>query len=561
MGDIVKYLARSAVHLHKRFLRQAISVRSAGRTGKKSLIEGYIASTLVKDGEGSVTTVLDLPGQILWMSRNSFDGFSTWYFATVASVGNRDMYVPGLTAVVSPVAVDNEAARLITPDVYQFVSPDYDVVADGTGRAYVHGLPDVREGWVYGVVHARIDVDGTVPITQEELVITVYGARWSAAVRQFDANNALVLPGPEPDELLPSNKTRIVCIPALTVAAAAGKPDAVIRQIPNNVFIASVQVRETPVTDQPNLVRIYTAVGGRDPEGETLADEPLVIVGRLTLTETQEQELDWGAAPVVAGGELAVYSLNVLESIGLYVGLEVTTCSVAFNAGSHYFQTMIHRLDINTGAVLDASTFTLYPELSQPLCSSRDALWLAKATTEDDVSIDCSLYRVVDGLPVMMNTAGWMPVCTLLPGVAISDDIWSYGAMAPTVIELGDDRVGFIACAAGAYTPYASINWYLVELEVSTQSFVEVRGLVGVMSLQQLIFNNPRPLAITVVTPQVLNDDGTIKTPAVLIKNEFLSTSISTDGGFTWHLVATEARGYPYYFGNQAHSFQVGENL
>jgi hypothetical protein len=562
MADLVKYAAASAIPQHKRFIRQGMATRAAGSVGKKSIIDGYIAITSVNGGD-SLTKVIDLPAQILWVSRNTFDVGATWYFAAAGTIGDRDMYIPAATITRAPVAVTADNAMLVTPNVYQFVAPDYGVTTNGGGKAYVHGLPDVYGEWVYGITHTRVDIDGEDPVVLEDFVMTVYGVRWGAALRRLDANNAMVLPpaGVDPADLLPSTKTRVLCVPAVSIAVAAGKPDVVIRQLPNNVFLASVQVRETLVADEPPIVGVYTAVGGRNQSGATRADEPVIVVGKVTLADTVEQSMAWGSAPSVAVGYAGSSVLNVLESIGLHVGADVTTCVAVHHASTGYYQTMIHRLDVDTGAVLGASTFSLYPDLAQPICSSRDALWVAKGSTTSNVSTGCDLYRVVDGVPTLMNTGGWMPVSTLITGIAASANLWILGAMAPTIVELGEDRVGVIACAAGTYSPTAAVDWYLVELEISTNTLVGVRGLFGVMSVTQLTTNNPRPLAITVVTPQALNEAGVVTTPAVLLKNVFLSTSVSTDGGFTWREVATGARGYPYYFGNRAHPFTPGESL
>lgn len=554
MADLIKYTCASAIPLHKRFQRQAIATRLARGAGKKAVIEGYIAATTVS-GDSSVTSVIDLPAQIVWMNSDSFDGFVTSYFGMVAVVGDRDLYLPRSVSTPTPAAVSATTARLSTPNVYQFVAPDYGFATAGEG--FFTGPPTVWGNWVYGLAQSR----AYTPAGNRDYVMTVYGLSWAASVRPYDPNTALVLPAPgvDPVDLLPSNKTRVVSIPAISVAIAAGKPDVEIEQVPNNVFLGSVQVRELPVPDAPNAVSMYVAVGGRDDNTVASNQRAVVVVGKVTLTDTVEQSIAWGAAPSIGGA--APGTTNVVEAIGLYVGAEVTVCTVAANANTDFYQTMIHRLDVDTGAVLGSATFTLYPELAHPICASRDALWVAKATIAADVSTSCALYRVVDGVAVLMNTGGWMPLCLLIAGTTRSDNVWYHGAMAPTVFELGEDRVGVIACAAGAYTAATVIDWYLIEIDVSSQSLVGVRGLVGRLSVAQFDNTYARPLAVTVVTPQVLDSDGVVVTPAVLLKNEFRTTAVSSDGGYTWRDVSTGTRGYPYYFGNRAHGFEFGKTL
>lgn len=106
MGDIVKYAAQSAITHHKRFLRQAVALRASGASGKRSIIEGYIASTTA-DKNNSITTVLDVPGSIVVFHRSEPSKSGGW---AVYAVGTRDSFDSRVGITDGPYSASDDPA-------------------------------------------------------------------------------------------------------------------------------------------------------------------------------------------------------------------------------------------------------------------------------------------------------------------------------------------------------------------------------------------------------------------------------------------------------------------
>ena len=536
MGDLVKYLARSAVALHGRFKRQGMLTRQRGASAKRDIVDGYIASTVVS-GDTSVTTVIDLPANIVWFSREFTGSPSAWFFAVCAPLGFRDTYKPGTTPISASVAIDN--AKKISPGSYSYVAPDYDAATTGAGRTHFHGLPTVCGDWVYGTPQYRTLIPDSGPFAFDDFVVNVFGASWAAPTAPL-TDNALVQTDGEAPGLRGS--TRVVCVPAKSIAQAAGATGIRIVQNPNNAFMASIEVRES---GDPVVTSIYVAVGGRDMS-DVDAQVPVLLVGKVTLAAEQELPLDWGVRRFMAAGT------NIMDAIGLYVGSIVTAVAVDGDG------TRMVTIDSGSGAVLSDDLIAEHPYYIYPICSTSTGLWVARAYVDVGVIVDCALHRIVDG--VMSGPAdlgGWWPLCVLLPSLPT---VISVGAMAPVVIELGGGRIGVAACAPGGFHVGTTIPWYLLEVDAVTLAVVGARGLLGYASPSGLTNFIPRPIAVTVVTPQVVVD-GVVTTPAVLLKGVQGATFLSNDGGYTWQVVDTTIGGYPYYFGNGLHPFTPNETL
>lgn len=559
----VKIIPASGQWLRKRAKELARKLlRFSGSIKRNEIVEGYLISAQTKDGDATVY-VIDLPAKILWMSRVTFNAGGEWFFAPTATFNFRDAFTPEVEVDVPATAVTADNTSRLTPQVYKYVAPDYELVLSGDGRAYVHGLPAVDGEWVYGITHMRIDADGgaTPPIVG--FIAVVYGAKWDTPQRPLDVGNALVVPpDPPPDPTVEPLSSRVVSISMDTVAAASGNADIVFRQLPNDVFIAALQAQTVTVGENPPLTSLYVAVGGADTDPESPIESAVVVVGRVDIVPGQAQSVAWGVAPTLSADYLGGSTLNVLESIGLHVDEAVTVVVVAhanYGGGDDYYTTRQITIDRDTGAVLANDSLTTEDQIAHPICTTSNGVWVAVADVDGTgLATDCVLYRVNSTDVTPVNLTGWLPITTLLPGVELSDDLWALGAMLPAAVQLSENRVGILACPEDTYEPSDAIPWHLLEIDELTMEIVSVRGTVGTMSLLQLVFGMPRFMAVTLVSPQELDDEGEVVRPAVLLLSRQTKTSLSTDGGTTWHEVATGVSGYPYYFGNSAHAFVPG---
>lgn len=557
MADIVRYTTQAAVKSHRLFQRQGANCRNNRVAGAKGIIDGFLAVTVVT-GQNSVTTVFDVPAQILWCSRESIDGFVTVYFGLVAKYGFRSDYTPSVDPL-SPLADPSKLRRAVARSK-QYVGWDYNVTADGTGRAYTHGLPTVDGEWLYGTPNVPVQYEGLEGVTERDLVMVLWGVRWNVSTPLSPTDNALVIP--EDDS---PNKTRVVEVSAVHLAALGGRPDIRTHQLPNNVFRFNTAVKTThPEDDSEPVTSAYFVVGGADLGASVVEERAYAVLGRVDLID-DVPELDalWGAAVPLWVDYTGGFALNVQEGVGIYAGELLTGCAMVHNAyggGGTFYDTRVFTLDLDTGAELSNESFATYPDVALPVCSSPHGLWVVKAKTDADVIDSTELYRIVDGVATLFDLGGWTALSALLPGIEETDGVWVLDAMAPAVVDLGGQRVGVIACPPGSYSVGTAATWYLLELDNVTGDVVGTPKLIGALSVLALVSTLPRPLSLSVVSPQVIVD-GVVETPAVLLSALNNSTRLSTDGGETWGEIALGVRGYPYYFGNNLHAFKPGETI
>lgn len=550
MADLVRYVARSAIPDHRRFQQFGGSTKSAGAAGRKTVINGYIASTVVV-GDNSVTTVIDPPAHIVWFGTASAGDPPSLFYALRAPFGTRDTYAPNYAVTGS---VDLSKASKLSPGSYQFVEPDYSVATDAA--VGFNGLPMASGSWLYGLLHRRIPHPSGVGFG--DMVITVFGASWATPAPPV-TGSAIV----QPDGLEPGARknSRVVCIPALSVAAAAGRDTLRIAQTPNNAFIASLFAVDTPV-DGVVQTDLFTAVGARDFSAPTPPETAVLLVGKVALAQTPSLPIAWGAAINIGLAYVGGGNLNVVDAVGLHVGDVVTVVAVAVHMDGFFSDTRLITLSKTSGSVLTNVSMAQSPTYAHPICSTRDALWVAVASTTLDTIDTCVLHRVVDGVSTPVDLGGWSPLSTLLPGTGAGTlgGAWKLGAMAPGVIDLGENRLGVVACPPGSYDVSTSVEWQLLEVDATTLDVVGVRGVVGLVSPNNLANNLPRRLTVTVVTEQVVVD-GVVTKPAVLLKGVNNETFISTDGGYEWVKILSELGAHPYYFGNSLHAFKPSETL
>ena len=106
MGDLIQYGCASATSLHKRLQRDAGAVKRAGAGGKKSIVEGYIVSTVVT-GSGTLTKVVDTPAFLATGQAAQVEATGDAHGTMAFAVGDRDLYTPA-SAVTPPVATLSE---------------------------------------------------------------------------------------------------------------------------------------------------------------------------------------------------------------------------------------------------------------------------------------------------------------------------------------------------------------------------------------------------------------------------------------------------------------------
>ena len=553
MADLVRYAAKSAIPDHRRFQQFGGSTKAAGAAGRKTVINGYIASTVVV-GDNSVTTVIDPPAHIVWFGTAMAGDPPSLFYALRAPFGTRDTYTPNYAV---PGEVDFSKAGKLSPGSYQFVAPDYNVATDAT--VGFNGLPMASGSWLYGLLHRRIPHHTEAGFAGfGDMVITAFGVSWATPAPPV-TGSAIV----QPDGLEPGARknSRVVCIPALSIAAAAGRDTLRIAQTPNNVFIASLFAVDTPV-DGVLQTDLFTAVGARDFSAPTPPETAVLLVGKVTLAETPSLPIAWGAAINIGLAYVGGGNLNVVDAVGLHVGDVVTVVSVAVQMDGFFSDTRLITLSKTSGSVLTNVSMAQSPTYAHPICSTRDALWVAVASTTLDTIDTCVLHRVVDGVSAPVDLDGWSPLSALLPGTSTraSGGAWKLGAMAPGVIDLGENRLGVVACPPGSYDVSTSVEWQLLEVDATTLEVVGARGVVGLVSISSLVNFLPRRITLTVVSEQVVVEDVITK-PAVLLKGVNNETFISTDGGYEWVKILSGLGAHPYYFGNSLHSFKPSETL
>jgi hypothetical protein len=560
MADLVRYTSPAAVASAKKFQRFGAETRLAGISSRRTLIDGFLVLTNTTKN-GSLTVAVDIDAYLVWCSRDSFDGFNTVYFGVGAIYGQRIDYTPGGTPK-SPRA-DLTKLRRVVPSTYQFLGWDYGVETAGANRAYNHGLPAVDGGWLYGTPSTPVEYHAGEELFDRDLVMTLWGVRWSADTPLAPVDNALVILGERK-----TSKNRVVSIPTTALAALAGRPGVRSWQQPNNVFRFNAAVQTKPVDGEPptKLTSAYVATGGADFEQDDLSDRAVLVVGRVDLDQSEtEAQAAWGSVVDLRLAYDGSVPLNVLEGIGIHAGDDVSVCAVAHDdfvggAAQPTFSLQTVTLDADTGAVLNHTEFSNYPTYSTPICTTTQGVWVASAEMVDDVLESPRLFCVKSGVSQEYDLDGWTPISALAPGLEASTRLWTRDCMTLGVVELGQDRVGVLACPPGTYTPTSNIAWSLLEVDINTRAVVAPPKLVGNATLNALSTLIPKPIALTVVTQQRVVD-GVVVVPAVLLSTVGLNTRLSVDGGETWESVATGIRGYPYYFGNKLHAFEFGVSV
>lgn len=180
-------------------------------------------------------------------------------------------------------------------------------------------------------------------------------------------------------------------------------------------------------------------------------------------------------------------------------------------------------------------------------------------TDEVDVSsIDLILYDET-GNPVVtgLRAAGYVPFWPKLRGEytswSFADDIGYVTHASHSVVrEIGPGRLGVMAALASDAGSAGSVEWRLVVLDAGTLQVVEVRGVVAVQPDSTFA-----SVGFTVVSPELLDDQGEVTTPAVLMGTEGIvadgTQKLSRDGGLTWVPVFNGSNWPALYLGNGLH--------
>ncbi|MNR35811.1 hypothetical protein D3C85_1536790 [compost metagenome] len=93
-------------------------------------------------------------------------------------------------------------------------------------------------------------------------------------------------------------------------------------------------------------------------------------------------------------------------------------------------------------------------------------------------------------------------------------------------------------------------------LNAATGAFVEVIG-----ELPETGNYFGYSVHLSVIVPMELNDDDSVRSPAVLLATLFRKHYLSRDGGKTWMLLFDGYMGFPVYLGNRLHRVELGQNL
>lgn len=546
MTDLIQYACASAIAVDKQVKRQAQAVATSGAGGKKSIIDGYIVAT-ARTSNGTITRVIDTPAQITWLSWWTFgDGGGDVRFATI-NTSVRDLFLPRGKPPKEAVVASAENAFVPVFEGAAFIPP---YVPLGVPRR-APGAPVLSDGdWCHSCIMTMDDNEGSVA------AVHLFALRWDTRMTPYTPAYTGITITPPAAGIEPRTAgARVLSIPLSAVTAAAGASGVVVRQWPSNVLLPAARV----IGDEVFMAQC--AHDFTDGVADRLKLVLLVWHSRMPVADHPAPSVLWAAAvPILDDASIpgaVIVDPSAFDYCAIHVG-EVVTVLAPANAGAdeHYTSTLV-TLNRATGVVIESVVWTNGAnDLAAPLCVTPGAMWAVRATrapgaTEWSAS---SLYCVVGLTRTLVDLDGWQPISYLLPGTDTLSMAYR-ATVINVVVEVSAGRALVAVAPAGVYDLSDSVPVHLVEIDTEQLTVVSVRGLIGMQTTRGMGVN------LSVVTPQVLDDAGNVRTPAVLLSNIDKSTRISTDGGYTWSLLANGCYGTPVYRGNRLHPFKLGEAL
>ena len=556
MGDIVKYVGASAVRHHKWIQRVAAAARLGGAgSGKKSIIDGYITSTVVTDANNSVTRVIDPPAIVSWASPRVASGVVD-YWPTLVLNANRDAFTPSLAD--PPVDIPAPTAELsqYTPQTnHKYVMADVPLqrnptVPDQGAPGYAN---DTGRWACTTFLNSYRASDGNV-----------YDSLVFMATSEGSPTGDVVVAD--------TAATLLLAIPSEAIRAASGGYETT--RFNGGTFnpYGHLETRTDAfgVVTYTVYVSIAVHVGLYTP-----GSDEAIFVARIDIVEGREQTFTWSrtlhTAPLVdgffAGG---TGGMSVIKGAAPDESQDVVMVHTTNNypiGGAYTTDTLRSKLTtLNklTGAdvaVNAAGPGDAGPAQAMVTCSTDNSVWGVLATrVSPSLSAIASieLVRFSGATYTIVPTPGYYPAGgARLPGMT-GNVASTMGRGRSVVADLGGGRVGVLVTPAADYGDHASIPYYVLEIDETTLGVVSVRGPIG--STPSLIVNGGYSKTLTVVTQQVVTDD-IVTTPAVMLSCLGSTTRLSRDGGATWVVVAIGPYGAPLYRGNKLHPVQLGKTL
>lgn len=560
MGDLIQYGAVSAISLHKRLQRDAGAVKRSGAKGKKSIVEGYIVSTVVS-GSGSITKVVDTPAFLATGQAAQIEAAGDAHDMMAFAVGDRDLYTPqsGVTPTAKTLSAAEAHEFYVTGCAYVGEVAAYPALESAKSNQLGNAWADGEYAY-----SSRVAVFEDPALFRDVGHIVLHGVGWAAKAYKL-ANG--------PSAVEPSRWTeRALVISEAAIRAAAGDPDLTLAPVIAGGVVTTPVLR-VAVVDRD----VYTAVAAYDHAGGV---KTTLFVSKTTLpvfnpaVRNQPLGFAWSAAQV---GLPPGAELTVPVSSGLHVAGGGITAGLSYrwnDTDARATKTVLYSLDASTGALTGSAVIA---EDTAP-SDTREHVWFTTAVTAGLLFVRYTYnhttnliagheLRMAVGTAVVSSGlagAGWVPWYRALPGTPPSVGVLVLAYPSMVACDLGGGRLGVIACAAGNRSAGQTIQWHLIELDALTLAFVADRGPIGAMVYQPT--TNQR-VSITVITPQVVTD-GVVTRPAVLLATLVAAlattsrmTRLSTDGGATWKHVASGVGCDLFYIGNKLHPVEPGKSL
>lgn len=560
MSDLIQYGAASATSLHKRLQRDAGVVKRAGAGGKKSIVEGYIVSTVVT-GSGTLTKVVDTPAFLATGQAAQVEATGDAHDTMAFAVGDRDLYTPA-SAVTPPVATLSEGSAsefYVTGCTYVGDVPSYPALESAKSN-------QLGNAWVDGeyIYNARVAVFEDEALLRDVGHIVLHGAGWASKAYKLSAGPSTVAPSRWTEQAL--------VIAEDAVRAAAGDTGLTLAPVlAGGVVVAPVLRAVVLGTDAYTAVTAYDYAGGVKA---TLFIAKTALAAFDPLVRNRPGAFTWTSARV---GLPPGAELTVPVSSGLHVAGGVVTAGLSYrwdDIDARATKTVLYSLDAASGSVTGTSVIA---EDTSP-SDSREHVWFTTAVAQGLLFVRYTYDHVANVIanhelrmavgttvvPSGLAAAGWVPWYKALPGTPPSVGVLVLAYPSVVACDLGGGRIGVIACATGSRTAGDTITWHLIELDAVTLAYVADRGPIGVMVYQPTL--NQR-VSITLVTPQTVVS-GVVERQAVLLATLVAGTAtasritrLSTDGGATWKQVANGVGTDLFYVGNKLHPVRVGGAL
>lgn len=560
MGDLIQYGAVSAISLHKRLQRDAGAVKRSGAKGKKSIVEGYIVSTLVS-GQGTLTKVVDTPAFLATGQAAQIEAAGDAHDMMAFAVGDRDLYSAASVASITPVTLSADRASefCVTGCAYvgdvSVYPPLESAKSNQLGNAWADGE------YAYS---SRVAVFEDAVLGRDVGHIVLHGTGWATKANKVTAGPSVVEPGRWTE--------RALVISEDAVRAAAGDPGLTLAPVIAGGVVVTPVLRYAVLGNAAYaVISAYDFAGGVKA---TLFISKVMLPAFNPAIRNQAAVFAWTKARVELppGAEL-----TVPVSSGLHVSGSVVTAGMSFrwdDIDARATKTVLYQVDADSGALIASAVIAADTAPSD----SREHVWFTSAVERGLLFVRYTYnhatnliegheLRMAVGTSVVSSGlagAGWVPWYRALPGTPPSVGVLVLAYPSVVACDLGGGRLGVIACAAGNRTAGQSIQWHLIELNAVTLAFVADRGPIGSMAYQPT--TNQR-VSITVIMPQVVAD-GVVTRPAVLLATLVAAlattsrvTRLSTDGGATWEHVASGVGCDLFYIGNKLHPVMPGKNL